>query len=139
MINGTLTDLVAGKTYFGNSDESWVLPSYTMNVAGTDTTITINQAKIGSWSLHKYVKLSVTDPTCTEKGYTTYKCSDCGDTYKADFVDALGHDYNTSSKVEPTCTEKGYDMHVCSRCGDIYKDNFVDALGHTVVVDPCCC
>ena len=136
MINGTLTDLVAGKTYFGNSDESWVLPSYTMNVAGTDTTITINQAKIGSWSLHKYVKLSVTDPTCTEKGYTTYKCSDCGDTYKADFVDALGHDYNTSGKVEPTCTEKGYDMHVCSRCGDIYKDNFVDALGHTVVVDP---
>ena len=136
MINGTFTDLVAGKTYFGNSDESWVLPSYTMNVAGTDTTITINQAKIGSWSLHKYVKLSVTDPTCTEKGYTTYKCSDCGDTYKADFVDALGHDYNTSGKVEPTCTEKGYDMHVCSRCGDIYKDNFVDALGHTVVVDP---
>ena len=135
MINGTFTDLVAGKTYFGNSDESWVLPSYTMNVAGTDTTITINQAKIGSWSLHKYVKLSVTDPTCTEKGYTTYKCSDCGDTYKADFVDALGHDYNTSGKVEPTCTEKGYDMHVCSRCGDIYKDNFVDALGHTVVVD----
>ena len=136
MINGTLTDLVAGKTYFGNSDESWVLPSYTMNVAGTDTTVTINQAKIGSWSLHKYIKLSVTDPTCTEKGYTTYKCSDCGDTYKADFVDALGHDYNTSGKVEPTCTEKGYDMHVCSRCGDIYKDNFVDALGHTVVVDP---
>ena len=136
MINGTLTDLVAGKTYFGNSDESWVLPSYTMNVAGTDTTVTINQTKIGSWSLHKYVKLSVTDPTCTEKGYTTYKCSDCGDTYKADFVDALGHDYNTSGKVEPTCTEKGYDMHVCSRCGDIYKDNFVDALGHTVVVDP---
>ena len=136
MINGTLTDLVAGKTYFGNSDESWVLPSYTMNVAGTDTTVTINQAKIGSWSLHKYVKLSVTDPTCTEKGYTTYKCSDCGDTYKADFVDALGHDYNTSGKVEPTCTKKGYDMHVCSRCGDIYKDNFVDALGHTVVVDP---
>ena len=136
MINGTLTDLVAGKTYFGNSDESWVLPSYTMNVAGTDTTVTINQAKIGSWSLHKYVKLSVNDPTCTEKGYTTYKCSDCGDTYKADFVDALGHDYNTSGKVEPTCTEKGYDMHVCSRCGDIYKDNFVDALGHTVVVDP---
>ena len=136
MINGTLTDLVAGKTYFGNSDESWVLPSYTMNVAGTDTTVTINQAKIGSWSLHKYVKLSVTDPTCTEKGYTTYKCSDCGDTYKADFVDALGHDYNTSGKVEPTCTEKGYDTHVCSRCGDIYKDNFVDALGHMVVVDP---
>ena len=136
MINGTVTDLVAGKTYFGSSDESWVLPSYTMNVAGTDTTVTINQAKIGSWSLHKYVKLSVTDPTCTEKGYTTYKCSDCGDTYKADFVDALGHNYNTSGKVEPTCTEKGYDKHVCSRCGNTYKDNFVDALGHTVVVDP---
>ncbi len=136
MINGTLTDLTAGKTYFGSGNESWVLPSYTMNVAGTDTTVTINQAKIGSWSLHKYVKSSVTDPTCTEKGYTTYKCSDCGNTYKADYVDALGHNYSTSGKVEPTCTEKGYDTHTCSRCGDIYKDNYVDALGHTVVIDP---
>ena len=32
----------------------------------------------------------VTEPTCTERGYTTYVC-DCGDSYVADYTDALGH------------------------------------------------
>ena len=40
---------------------------------------------------HNYTK-AVTAPTCTEKGYTTYTCS-CGDSYVADYKDALGHDY----------------------------------------------
>ena len=34
----------------------------------------------------------VTDPTCTEQGYTTYTCA-CGDMYVADYVDAQGHSY----------------------------------------------
>ncbi|MBE5734627.1 MAG: hypothetical protein E7347_06265 [Clostridiales bacterium] len=41
---------------------------------------------------HSYVT-NATDPTCTEKGYTTYVCS-CGDSYIADYVDEIGHDYN---------------------------------------------
>ena len=37
----------------------------------------------------------VTDPTCEDKGYTTYSCL-CGlKDYVGDYVDALGHDYNT--------------------------------------------
>lgn len=40
---------------------------------------------------HVYVT-DVTEPTCTEKGYTTYTCS-CGDSYVGDYVDALGHTY----------------------------------------------
>ena len=39
----------------------------------------------------------VTAPTCTEAGYTTYTC-DCGDTYVADEVAALGHDYKNGGK-----------------------------------------
>ena len=34
----------------------------------------------------------VTDPTCTEQGYTTYTC-ECGDSYVDDYVDATGHSY----------------------------------------------
>ena len=41
---------------------------------------------------HKYVE-TVTKPTCTEKGYTTYTCSVCNDSYKGSYVDALGHSY----------------------------------------------
>ncbi|MBQ9115295.1 MAG: hypothetical protein IJY07_05080, partial [Clostridia bacterium] len=38
---------------------------------------------------HDYDKV-VTAPTCEEDGYTTYTC-DCGKSYIADEVDALGH------------------------------------------------
>ena len=33
----------------------------------------------------------VTDPTCTEDGYTTYTCSKCGETYTADETTAIDH------------------------------------------------
>lgn len=40
---------------------------------------------------HTYEEI-VTEPTCTEKGYTTYTCS-CKDSYVGNYVDALGHKY----------------------------------------------
>ncbi len=40
---------------------------------------------------HSYEAV-VTDPTCTEGGYTTYTCG-CGDTYVADEVAAAGHNF----------------------------------------------
>ena len=49
---------------------------------------------------HSY-EAAVTDPTCTERGYTTYTCA-CGDSYTADETEALGHDF-----VEGTCTRCG--------------------------------
>ncbi len=41
--------------------------------------------------VHSYTG-SITEPTCTDSGYTTYTC-DCGDSYIGDYVDALGHRY----------------------------------------------
>ena len=86
--------------------------------------------------VHSYQQ-TVTNPTCTEKGYTTYTCS-CGDTYKADEVEALCHTYN-SVVTDPTCTEAGYTTYTCE-CGDTYKADEVPAR-HTytsVVTDPTC-
>ena len=45
---------------------------------------------------HNYIP-TVTEPTCTEQGYTTYVCEHCGDTYTGDFTDAKGHAYAISS------------------------------------------
>lgn len=39
---------------------------------------------------HTYTSV-VTAPNCTEKGYTTYTCSACGDSYIDDYADSLGH------------------------------------------------
>ena len=48
----------------------------------------------GEECVHEYEAV-VTEPTCTELGYTTYTCSKCGNVYFDNFVDALGHDtYN---------------------------------------------
>ena len=63
---------------------------------------------------HEYTS-NVTEPTCTEQGYTTYTCSICGDSYKSDYVDALGHDYG--ERVEG---DYG-DVETCNRCGDQIK------------------
>ena len=40
----------------------------------------------------------VTKPTCTEDGYTTYTCKDCGYVWEADATDATGHSYTEKTK-----------------------------------------
>ena len=50
---------------------------------------------------HRYAE-SVTPPTCTERGFTTYTCTACGDSYEGMFVEALGHAYRDGA---------------CTRCG----------------------
>ena len=59
----------------------------------------------------------MTEPTCTEDGYTTYTCS-CGNSYQTNFVTATGHSYvngfvwqSDFSTAEATAT--------CGNCGDI--------------------
>ncbi|MBO4898629.1 MAG: S-layer homology domain-containing protein [Clostridia bacterium] len=69
-------------------------------------------------------------PTCTEMGYTVYKCKDCGDEYTGDYTDKAEHKY-TKTVTEPTCTEHGFSTYVCSECGASYISDFVKQLGHT--------
>lgn len=50
---------------------------------------------------HKYESTQVA-PTCTELGYTVYTCARCADSYRSNFVAALGHSY-----AKGTCTRCG--------------------------------
>ncbi len=84
---------------------------------------------------HSYVAV-VTAPTCTEDGYTTYTCSECGDYYIADEVSATGHLYETVI-TEPTCTETGYTTHTCTACGYSYADSVTDVTAHNYVDGVC--
>lgn len=61
---------------------------------------------------HVYVP-NVTAPTCTEKGYTTYTCDICGDTYVANYTDPTGHSYSVSWVSDDTSH-----WHECSECND---------------------
>ena len=79
---------------------------------------------------HDYIQ-TVTAPTCTEKGYTTYTCR-CGDTYKDNYVDASGHKTEIIADKESTCTEPGLTQgEKCTVCGDItVSQEEIPAKGH---------
>ena len=77
---------------------------------------------------HSYTSV-VTEPTCTEQGYTTHTCA-CGDSYVDSYVDALGHSFGEwTVTTAPTCTEKGVETRYCSRC-DATETREANALGH---------
>ena len=61
---------------------------------------------------HSYTS-EITEPTCTEDGFTTYTCSACGDNYTADYIDALKHTGGTAN-----CKDKA----VCTRCNTAYGE-----------------
>ena len=79
---------------------------------------------------HSYAHV-VTDPTCTEQGFTTHTCAGCGDSYVDTYVDALGHDEIEHVAQAPTCAEVGWDAYItCSRC-NYSTYNEISTTGHS--------
>ncbi len=79
---------------------------------------------------HDY-KSVVTSPTCSEKGYTTYTCARCKDSYKDNYTNPTGkHTYgNWTQTKAATCTAKGSEKHVCTVC-KAEETREISALGH---------
>ncbi|MBR5618493.1 MAG: hypothetical protein IKW76_02015, partial [Clostridia bacterium] len=77
----------------------------------------------------------VTEPTCTEDGYTTHTCPRCGDSYTDSETDALGHAWGEWEIVRTaTPNEKGEKKRVCTRCGEVETAE-IDELMITSSVD----
>lgn len=70
---------------------------------------------------HDYV-VTVTDPTCTERGYTTYSCMACDYTYIDNYTDALGHNFGDAYYSSTDFATTGYG-HKCTRCGELEELN----------------
>ena len=82
----------------------------------------------------------ITEPTCTEHGFTTYSCKNCDDEYVSDYVDAVPHDYN-AVVTAPTCTEMGFTSYTCKDCGNSYVNDYTNMVEHNYnkeVVEPTC-
>ncbi len=74
---------------------------------------------------HAYVGRTTT-PTCTEDGFTTYTCEHCGDSYVADYVEAIGHSY-----VDGTCEHCGAVEIIL---GDVNGDGKVDTTDAKIIM-----
>lgn len=77
---------------------------------------------------------------CTVKGYTSYSCSKCGESYRTAYTAPLGHDFcedldgsdNSCVLTAPTCTQPGKIVRTCRRDGcSETKEDIVPAKGHT--------
>lgn len=91
---------------------------------------------------HKWKKEKTVAPTCTEQGYTLYKCEynlfgiGCTATKKDDYVPVLGHDMSDWIVVEATCTTAGEKYQACKRSGcnhKVVEEGYAEAhpaLGH---------
>ena len=82
---------------------------------------------------HNYNYVTVTiRPTCTEGGYTEYRCS-CGDSYIGNYTSASGHTAVPTKAVEATCTQDGKTAGShCSVCNAvIIEQQIVPATGHS--------
>ena len=84
---------------------------------------------------HDYQE-EVTEPTCTEMGYTTYTCSRCGDTYKGDYTDAAGHkpgDWIIDQ--ESTTDSEGSKHKECEVCGETLETEEIEKIYNQATTD----
>ena len=105
----TYTNVAAGDYEFK------VALNHTWSVAYPSSNVSVNMETAGCLKVtfdpstkevsyivgHSYETV-VTNPTCTEGGYTTHTCAICGDSYTDSETEAAGHSY-----VDGTCTVCG--------------------------------
>lgn len=111
------------------ADEAAALPelSEDREVAEEDEDWAADEAALLKGHKHSWKKEKTVAPTCTEQGYTVYKCAynlfgvGCTATKKDDYVPALDHNMSDWIVVAATCTTAGEKYKVCQRSGCNHK------------------
>ncbi len=117
-----------------SGSDSGILSLCNIKVGG-ELTVTVSaplmlaalDAMDSSSLVHTAFQQEVTQPTCTQKGYTTHICLSCGERSVDTYTDALGHCYE-AVLTPPTTASQGYTTHTCALCGDRYVDSYTDPL-----------
>ena len=101
--------------------------TYTLNNITGDVTLNI-QTQV---NYHNWVEVSRTEPTCTETGSVSYKCSDEGClATKQETLPALGHKWQKGTVVTaPSGITDGILRYTCSRC-QATKDEKIPAASN---------
>lgn len=137
-VNVSLTGNDADKFELSVDNTTIIQPNGTTKVTvkpNDDLGVGIHQAKLSvsadnaaersidlqfTVSEHDYNTVA-TQPTCTEKGYTTYTCKKCNHSYAGDEVAAKGHTFGEWKVIkDATTAETGTKERYCARCD--YKE-----------------
>ncbi len=83
---------------------------------------------------HIFTELYTVRGTCTEKGYTVFSC-DCGESYKGNFTNALGHIFSKEVVCfkKSTCIQNGEGGRYCLRCYAKTDIVYYSKVSHTPV------
>ncbi len=116
----SLTDIEIS-TYFGNKTEIYcykgtIAEDFAKNNK-FDFDYLCEKHSFGMWK-------TIKESTCTEIGYESRICADCG----LEETNVLNKHKFVDTVIAPTYTSDGYTHHECSVCGYSYNDNFVDML-----------
>ena len=68
---------------------------------------------------HHFTLLDSTKAGCTTLGYDRYLCTECGKIEKRDYVDSLGHAWQSIVIRDATCETDGKLLELCARCGEM--------------------
>ena len=111
--------------YYIEGKDGWTTPEW-----NGYPTMTWDGVNVPKGHEHDY-KATVTAPTCTEKGYTTYVCA-CGSSYVADEVAVLGHAWDEGKiTTAPTTEKEGVRTFTCTRC-ELTRTEPIDKLQASV-------
>lgn len=102
-----------------------------------DTRAAENESAPCNEGEHELIESKVVLPTCTERGYTIYKCKVDGCTYeeKRDETAALGHELKEVSMQEATADKPGVITYKCQRQGCDYTELAEIPVKNTNTVD----
>lgn len=101
-----------------STDDTETSLTFAYDASGLRTKKTVVTKTYETVADHDYVT-SVVASTCTKAGYTQHKCTYCGDTYKTDEVEPLGHDF---VEIKGSGSLRKFQ---CTRCGYIMEDKEV--------------
>ena len=66
--------------------------------------------------------MTVTEPTCTEWGYTEYACKGCGNSRRTDFVPPTHTEGEWTVTTDATYEESGVLSLLCAVCGEVMEE-----------------
>lgn len=117
----------AGEVTLEPTEQSTGIKTYTCTRCGETKTEVLPSLE----HVHRFVP-SVTAPTCTSQGYTTYNCP-CGESYTDDFVDPLPHAEVLDPGTAASCMVPGKtEGSHCGVCGAVIRpQEEIPAPGHT--------